>query len=192
MLMAIDWQAKQRAADVAGEPDKWCMIAVKPGKEQECCDSFRRQGVRCYWPNYHVFASMIRRAYRRPRRDYRAVIPGYLFSPLPHGTTFYAVMDLKEGMLHPVHTFSGDILVLDGEAILVLRKIEAGLNTPKPKASLHNFKTGEKVRFADDLLSRWPPGRVSRLADDGRIVVETEVMGRAVPFLVFPYQLERM
>jgi transcription antitermination factor NusG len=173
------------------EPDKWCMIATRPGKEAECADSFRRQGVRCYWPNYHVFPQRYRQV-RRPRRDYRAVIPGYLFSPLPRGVAFYQVMDLREGQLHPVHTFSGDILVLDGEAIMVLRKIEAGLNTPRPKASLHNFKTGEKVRFSDDTYSRWPPGRVSKLADDGRIVVETEIMGRTVPFLVFPYQLERL
>jgi transcription antitermination factor NusG len=175
------------------EPLKWCMIAVKPGKEQECCDSFRRAKVRCYWPNYHIFERrLIRRAARRPARDYRAVIPGYLFTPLPRSVAFYQVLDLKEGFLHSIHTFSGDVFSLDNEAIMVLRKIEAGLNTPKPKASLHNFKTGEKVRFADDLLSRWPPGKVARLADDGRIVVETEVMGRLVPFLVFPYQLERL
>ncbi len=196
MLMATERQSATLESSLdQAEPDKWAMIAVRPGKEADCADSFRQRGVRCFWPTYHVFEQSLRqrRPYRsRGRRDYRSVIPGYLFTPQPGTVMFAAVMDAHKGILHSVRTHSGDVLALDNEAIVVVRKIEAGLNTPKPRASLHNFKTGQKVRFIDDMHSRWPPGRIARLADDGRIVVETEVMGRLVPFLVFPHQLERM
>jgi hypothetical protein len=73
----------------------------------------------------------------------------------------------------------------------VIRSIEATMNTPKPRKSLHHFKTGDKVRFTDDLLNRWPPGRVAGSINDGRISVEVEVTGRIVPFQVFPHRIER-
>jgi hypothetical protein len=47
------------------------------------------------------------------------------------------------------------------------------------------------VRFVDDTLNRWPPGRVAGSINDGRISIEVEVMGRIVPFMVFPHQIER-
>jgi hypothetical protein len=64
------------------------------------------------------------------------------------------------------------------------------MNTPTPGKALHNFKSGDKVRFRDDLLNRWPPGRIAGALQDGRISVEIEVMGRLVPFHVFPHQIE--
>jgi transcription antitermination factor NusG len=173
-------------------PAEWSMIAVRTGKEPECCDRFRRSGVRCFWPNYYVFEyPSLSRRLRRSQRV-RAIIPGYLFIPLPHGNAFHHVVEANEGLLNTVRNYSGDVLVLKAADIEVIRNIETHMNTPKPKASLHNFKTGQKVRLTDDLLGRWPPGRVGRLADDGRIVVEVEVMGRTVPFMVLPHQIERL
>jgi len=190
MLMATEQTQTWHQTFV--EPEQWCMVGVRPGKEPECCDSFRRQGLRCYWPNYYVFGySKPRRAARRGQ-PYRSVMPGYLFMPLPATDLFWNVVERWSGVAHPIRSYSGDLLALHNEDIQVIRKIEAGLNTPVPRKSLHNFKTGDKVRFSDDLLTRWPPGRVARLADDGRIAVEVDLMGRSVPFLVWPHQIERM
>lgn len=177
----------------SAKSDKWCMIAVRPGKEPDCADSFRRNGVECYWPNYYTFETLLRgqRPFRRGRKEYRAVIPGYIFSPLPMTMAFERVMRLNEGLLHVVRKHSGDLLVMDYSAVEVIEKIEAGLNTPKPKASLHNFMVGQKVWFCDDLVNRWPPGLISRALEDGKIVVETEFMGRRVPIIVFPHQITR-
>src|SRR5271157_6565119 len=60
MLMATEQTQTWHQTFV--EPEQWCMVGVRPGKEPECCDSFRRQGLRCYWPNYYVFG------YSKPRR----------------------------------------------------------------------------------------------------------------------------
>jgi hypothetical protein len=56
---------------------------------------------------------------------------------------------------------------------------------------MHHFKTGHKVRFADDASHRWPPGKVAGLTSDGRLIVEVEVMGRVVPFHVYPHLVEK-
>lgn len=196
MLMAIEREypnmAALEAALTAPEPEEWCMIAMRPGKEPEFCDSFRRYGVRCFWPNYYRFDRQYARRQGRKGSLYGAIIPGYLFTPLPHTVAFHRVIESHEGSMHAVKTFSGNVLALKNAAIEVIRKIEATMNTPKPKASLHNFKLGQKVRFSDDTLSHWPPGIVGRLVDDGRIVVEVEVMGRLVPFQVMAHQIERI
>lgn len=190
MLMTIEQESgKQSWHTEFVEPKEWCMIAVRPGKEPESCDSFRRRKVRCYWPNYCTFEG---RLFRGRRDNYRSMIPGYLFSPFPLSQAFWDVVEAHVGVVGPVRTYSGDIMVIKNADIEVIRKIEAGQNTPMPGKSLHNYKTGQKVRFSDDLLSRWPPGRVAKLADDGRIVIDVEVMGRIVPFQVFPHQIEPM
>ena len=66
------------------------------------------------------------------------------------------------------------------------------MNTPTPGRTLHNFKGGDKVGFIDDNTQRWPPGRIGGFSNDGRITVEIGVMGRLVPFVVFPHQIKRV
>jgi transcription antitermination factor NusG len=173
--------------NMSGEPDKWCLITVPFNQQLDWCDNFRRFRLRCYCPNYINFG----RGLSRRKRGIQMLIPGYLFSPGFKEPAFWEVVKHGRGMVNVVRTFSGEILLVHNDDILVIRKIEAGLNTPTLGKSLHNFKTGEKVRFSDDLLGRWPSGKVAR-SDDGQIVVEVEVMGRAVPFTVYPHQIERM
>jgi transcription antitermination factor NusG len=104
--------------------------------------------------------------------------------------TLWDVMQRIVGVDNVVRNYSGDLAVFRSANIEVIRQIEAGLKTPKPGKSLHHFKTGDKVRFVDDLLNRWPPGKVAGSTNDGRITVEVRVMGRFVPFQVFPHQIE--
>lgn len=172
-------------------PDQWFMLLVRPGKEQEARDSFRRYGLRAYWPNYHSTSHWSPQRRERRRTDYRSVIPGYLFVPALPSSTFWNIIERNLGIVNVVRNYSGELAVLKNADIEVVRSIEASMNTPVPGKSLHNFKTGDKVRFADDTLNRWPPGRVAGSINDGRISIEVEVMGRIVPFMVFPHQIER-
>jgi transcription antitermination factor NusG len=103
---------------------------------------------------------------------------------------FWDVIERITDVVNVVRTYSGDLSMLRQSDIDTIRDIERGLNTPKLGKSLHHFKTGDKVRFTDDLLNRWPPGRVAGSINDGRISVEVEVMGRVVPFQVYPHQIE--
>ena len=158
-------------------PQQWCMLLVEPGKEQDARDSFHRYGVRAYWPNYNSF---FRPTLPLRERRRRSVIPGYLFVPAP---PIWDIVERIPGVLNAVLNYSGDPATLKDADIDVIRSIEAGMNTPIPSRTPHNLKAGDKVgrRFA----------RVSGSVGDGRIIVEVGVMGRHVPFQIFPHQIER-
>jgi len=56
---------------------------------------------------------------------------------------------------------------------------------------VQSIKTSEKVRLVDDDLHRWPPGKVARCGQEGRISIEVELMGRIAMVVVYPRQIER-
>ncbi|MGH6878782.1 MAG: transcription termination/antitermination protein NusG [Rhizomicrobium sp.] len=171
---------------------EWYMVVVRPNHEQQAADSFRRANVRAYWPNYEHFQTVRDRG-NKPRRIMvlSGIMPGYVFSPRSPMQDFGTLIERIVGVVKIVRTFSGDPLLLKESDIHTIRRIEAGLNTPSPAKSIHNFKTGEKVRFIDDLLGRWPPGRISKVARNGRISAEVELMGRKVTAIILPHQIER-
>jgi transcription antitermination factor NusG len=172
---------------------RWYMALARPNHEQEAADSFRRNNVRAYWPNYERMQTVRRRGDNRPelRLILTAIVPGYVFSPGSPLEDFENLIERISGIINVVRTFSGSPLMLDEPDIAIIRRIEAGLNTPEPARSVHTFKTGEKVRFIDDLVGRWPKGKIVKLARDGRISTETELMGRKVVVIAFPHQIER-
>ena len=173
----------------------WYMVLVRPNREQDAADSFRRNGVRAYWPNYQRWQTVRRpqNGNRPERRSFlTGILPGYIFTPGSSTEDLIMLIERVTGVLNVVRTFSGEPLHLAEADIAIIRKIEANLNTPEPAKSAHNFKTGEKVRFADDLVGRWPPGKICKLARDGRISVEVDMMGRKVIAIVFPHQIERV
>jgi transcription antitermination factor NusG len=196
MLMATELRSDRAGVLSQSEPDgpaEWSMIVVWSGRELETSNAFRRFGIRCYWPNYCRFGqTATKRRGRRRSGNYASLIPGYLFIPLPHTANFEEVAENCEGFIHTVLTYSGDIFKLKNQHIEAIRRIAKVENTPAPKPSLHNFKTGDKVRLVDDTFGHLPPGRVAGLADNGRIDVEIKLMERAVPFHVLAHQIERM
>jgi transcription antitermination factor NusG len=173
-------------------PQQWCMLLVTPGQEREARDSFHRYGVRAYWPNYHSFLRSTLPLRKRRRTEDRSVIPGYLFVPALPTEMIWDISLRIPGVLNAVLNFSGDMATFKDESIEVIRAIERGMHTPVPGKSLHNFKTGDKVRFVDDITQRWPPGKIAGATGDGRITVEVKAMGRIVPFQVFPHQVEKI
>lgn len=171
-------------------PD-WFMVVVRQGHELEAVDSMRRHDITAYFPNYEKLETTRRSFAGRPIRRLvrRGVVP-YVFTPVGNGE-FLNEKDRIVGVLDIVRTYSGAALILAGTDIAIIRRIETGLNTPKPEATDHDFKVGDKVRFSDDINRGWPPGRITKLAKDGRIIVEVALKGRVVPFTVFPFQIER-
>jgi transcription antitermination factor NusG len=183
---------KQMAAQVPPEPELWCMLWVRPGKEQDARDNFRNHGIRCYWPCFVPFIVRHGDRNRRPRNDPRAIIPGYLFVPLPATTKFWQVVELQSGIVTVVRSFAGELVHLRDKDIEVIRAIDSAMNTPTPGKSPHQFKTGDRVRFKDDVGSLLPHGHIAHSTGDGRVSVEVDVMGRLVPFVVYPHQIERI
>jgi transcription antitermination factor NusG len=172
-------------------PQQWCMLLVRPGKEQDARGAFCQYRMQAYWPNYQPFVRWSPNFRRRRRTDRRAVIPGYLFVVPDPIKTFWDVIQRNKGIVNAVLRFSGEVARLKDDDIAVIESIERGMNTPKPGKSLHSFKTGDKVRFKDDELHRWPAGKIAGSASDGRVIVEVEMMGCVVPIQVFPHQIAR-
>jgi transcription antitermination factor NusG len=178
------------------EPRIWRALTIRPSKEQLVADWLRRARIFAYWPNYTKRVPTASRGGGPQRQQHRlsAVIPGYLFmavglqSPDP-----WPIVDQTPGVIGFVRDERGNAAGLSNEDIDIIRLIEAGLNLPPPARVVHSFKTGDKVRFTDDLMCRWQAGRVTRLADDGRISVDTPgLLGRVVPIWVYPHQIEAM
>lgn len=207
MLMATDKGNLQQVHDAIHPPaptieetrqphpfQLWYMVLVRPSREQDAADSFRRNHIRAYWPNYeHMQTYRPRKNGGKPeqRMVLTAIVPGYVFSPGSPMEDFETLIERISGVINIVRTFSGKPLMLTQDHIHAIRQIEADQNTPQPAKTVHTYKTGQKVRFIDDLMSRIGAGRISKLAKDGRIGVEVDLMGRKVPFWVFPHQIER-
>lgn len=174
-------------------PDRY-LVMVRMNRELDAVDSFRRHSVPAYWPSYQELAPTQRVRGGHPVRRMRRVgiMPGYVFAAADHSFDMTLLLDRIVGAFDVVRTMSGNPLMIGDADIQIIRKIEIGLNAPSSEKVIHDLKKGEKVRFVDDLIGRWPPGRISKLAKDGRIGVEVELMGRKVEITVLPFQIERM
>lgn len=180
----------QEPAIQSGPAKNSLMWVVRSNREFEAVDSMRRQLVRAYWPSYERLVATKHRFENRPvRRLVRSGIIPYVFTP--EVDDIAGVVEQSVGVIDVVRTFSGSPLLLKETDIAIIRKIDVGMNTPKPEAAAHNFKIGEKVRFTDDIMAHWPPGTIIKLARDGRIIVDQALMGRKVPVTVFPFQIEK-
>lgn len=174
-------------------PDRY-LVSVRMNREMDSVDSFRRHQVRSYWPNYEELLPCRHVPGVRPVRRLRRVgiLPGYVFSEVDPSRDFTDLLDRIVGAFDVVRMASGHPLLIADEDIQIIRKIEIGLNTPKEKPTGYGeFKVGHKVRFVDDLMGRWPNGKIERLAREARISVQVELMGRKVSITVLPHQIER-
>lgn len=174
---------------VPDAPDRY-LVMVRTSRELDAVDSFRRNRIPAYWPSYEGLVPTRQRVNGHPvcRRRRIGIIPCYI---MPEAIPGALGLDAIVAAIDYVRTFDGSPLRIHDADIQIIRRIEVGLNTPKPGNAEHAFRVGEKVRFADDLMGRWPPGKIIKLAQEGRIIVEVDMMGRKLPITVFPHQIER-
>jgi len=174
-------------------PDRYVVIA-RMNHELNTVYSMRRRNISAYWPSFEKLVITRQRRNGTCVRQMRRIgmIPGYVFSPLDPKVDFEQFLMQIVGAIDIARTFSGNAWLIPDRDIRLIRKIEIGLNTPHPEGKVaHSFKRGHKVRFVDDLVGCWPPGVIEKLANDSRISVEVDVMGRKVPIWVLPHQIER-
>lgn len=172
---------------------EWCMVIARPGMEQEARDALRRRGVGAYWPNYQktVMVEDRRNGGRIRRSMLVPVVQGIIFSPAKFTDLFWNALDYAAGVVNVARKAFGDIIVLNDLDIVLIHKIEQGLNTPAATKAVHNFKIGEKIRLCSDELSAFGVGKIMKLLRDGRISIEVPAMGRAVRITVLPHQIRR-
>lgn len=202
MLMPIDIEKNNLEiylgqADIAAPvpetvPD-WVMVVVRPGMEQEARDGLRRRGVGAWWPNFsREIGAKDRQTGRRYKRSILAsVLPGIIFSPARLTGQFWSAIDHAPGVINIARRFNTDFILLCALDVVLIHKIEAGLNHALPsRASAHSYVSGEKVRFIDDEYRKLPGGVVLRCSRDGHVTVEVDLFGRMTAVDVLPQQIE--
>jgi len=178
-------------------PRIWAALQARPSKEQDAADWLKRANLFAYWPCYvdqvrHSHARGHGHGWRYGR--FRPVIPGYLFIAGREGSHAdpSSVIRQTPGVIGYMRDASGHPAFLGNDDIEIIRHIEAGMNLPLDPKTAHKFRVGDKVRFCDDLLGRWPPGVVERLADNGRLSIGVAMLGRIVSVIAHPHQIEAM
>lgn len=169
----------------------WYAVIVRSGREQDAADGFRRENVLAYWPNYErQLPTGMHAGARRHRVVFASIIPGMIFCPTADLDLFWNAIQRIAYVMNILRKDGGQPATLSNADIESIRQIEADENEPPKVTPVHTFKMGQKVRFADHLSITWPPGKIAKLAKDGRISVEVYLMGRMVPITVLPHQIE--
>lgn len=174
-------------------PRSWIALIAVAGREQKAADRLRENHVRAYWPNYCVSEAVGRQANGRsfcaPRL--RALIPGYIFIAVRRDgeINLSAVVEETPGIRGYMRNGMGEPAALTERDITKIRELEADQNKAPVKSHVHNFKTGQKVRFK--LIPEWR-GPIAAFCDDGRISVAVAMLGRIVPTKALPHQIEAM
>jgi transcription antitermination factor NusG len=185
---------KSNVIPIATEPTRgMMMIIVRPGQYQRARDSLRRRGVGAWWPNYPNDETYKDKqtGKRQTRCVLSAVMPGVILTPANYPKIFWDALDLAPGVVNVARMNGGGFLILDDLEVVLIHKIEAGLNSPPPIGQpVHSFKVGDKVRFVDDVMRRLPSGKVTKVVKSGHIMVEVNWLGRPTSFDVLPHQIE--
>lgn len=173
---------------------KWLALKTRSNKEQAAADWLRKDRFRVYWPNYIAVEGSGKLPNGRQGRApvLRAIIPGYLFFGVRDEQEFdvTAICENTPGIMGYMRDPRGGYATLGHPDIAKIRIIEAGQNLPPSKESVHRFHIGQRVRFTDDLIDRWPPGKIIALAKNGRITTGVRLLGQIVPITGLPHQIE--
>ncbi len=159
--------------------ERWYVVHTQPNGEGRADLNLRRQGFATYLPRY----ARRRRHARRQDVVRRPLFPRYLF----------VALDLARDRWRAIHsTFGVDRLVLAGEEPLpvpqgVVEEIRAreggdGLVTIGLPAGVG---PGSSVRLVDGIFAD-AKGVVERIADDRRVAILLELLGREVRVFVSP------
>jgi len=159
--------------------ERWYVVHTQPNGEGRADLNLRRQGFSTYLPRY----ARRRRHARRQEVVKRPLFPRYLF----------VALDLARDRWRAIHsTFGVDRLVLAGEEPLavpqgVVEQIRAregddGLVALGLPAGVG---PGSPVRLVDGIFAD-AKGVVERIADDRRVAILLELLGREVRVFVSP------
>jgi transcriptional antiterminator RfaH len=158
---------------------RWYVVHTQPNGEGRADLNLRRQGFATYLPRY----ARRRRHARRQEMVKRPLFPRYLFVGL----------DLARDRWRAVHsTFGVDRLVLAGEEPLPVpddvidairaREDDDGLVALGLPAGIG---PGSRVRLVDGIFAD-AKGVLERIADDRRVAILLELLGREVRVFVSP------
>jgi transcription antitermination factor NusG len=201
MLMAVDItkHLEQMLGEPVAKPEfplpasiDWCMILAQPGSERIGRDSLRRRGVAAWWPNFQ--REVLRKDPLTGKRYKRTilvpVLPGVILSPWRPSELFWKALDLSPGVNNVMRKFNTEVVMLTEIDVVLIHKIEQGLNKSAPPKGNHSYVVGDTVRMIDDDLRRFGSGRVAECHRDGKLRVDIDIFGRTTPCILASWQVE--
>lgn len=174
-------------------PRCWRALFAVSGREQKAADWLREWHIHAYWPNYCVMEVVGRNGNGRIVRGWRckALIPGFIFIAVRVGSAFNLgdLVGDTPGVVGYMRNGLGEPATITEHDITRIREIEGDHNRPTPAKHVHNFRTGQKVRFKVDPVLR---GKILAYCADGRISIEVEKLLGGATVKAWPHQLEAM
>lgn len=170
------------------EPRHWHVLVAIPQQERKAADWLKAARLSVYFPN-SVKQVCNRRGLRRSVLS--ALVPGYLFLAVRPGTDLNGIVERIPGLAGYLRDEASNPAVMREKALDKIRELEATHYVPETGKIAHAFKVGQRVRVMNDVYLGWR-GPILSLAQDGRISVEVNLLGRKVPVWVVPSQIERM
>jgi transcription antitermination factor NusG len=170
------------------EPRLWHVLMTQPQQERKAADWLRSAHHSVYFPN---FVEQVKSRKGLRRSIIRPIVIGYLFLAVRPGTDLNRVVERIPGLVGYLRDEASHAAVIREREILKIRELEATHFVPETGKIAHAFKIGQRVRLVDDVYLGWR-GPIIALAQDGRISVEVNLLGRKVPVWLVPSQIERM
>lgn len=156
---------------------QWYVVHTHPQGEKRAELNLQRQGFQAYFPRY----LRRRRHARRVDTVTRPLFPRYLFVALDLGKDRWRAIQSTFGVSHLVS--AGDTPLPISDAVVQeirAREGEDGFVTLGLPAGL---KSGSPVRLTDGVFAEYK-GVIDRIADDRRVAVLLELLGREVRVFV--------
>lgn len=168
------------------------MVLVRPGLEQEARDAFRRRGVGAWWPNFprEIGAKDRETGKRYKRTRWSGVLPGVVLCKARLDKAFWEALDVAPGAMNVVRKSNTDVVLLSDIDVVLIHKIEQGLNNAPLLRVDHSFAVGDKVRLIDDEYRSIPAGQIVACQQDGRVTAEFQMFGSLRHVELLPSQLE--
>lgn len=164
--------------DPVEEPDYsgfpwWYAMVVESNSEAKAANKLERLGINVYWPRY---SRVVRRRGSQSTRRFYTCIPGLLFVPVEFWEAVADREAVKDwaGIYHLLPQ-AGSVGRFSKAEIDRIREIEAVLNLPStavPASNGKEIKPGCIVRFRHSIMAWLGDGKVKRVDNSEKIVIE--------------------
>jgi hypothetical protein len=157
-------------------PDSWYVLRARTGLELEACRYLSLYSIAHYSPTYKI-----RRRFPNSngRLDTRALFPGYLFSWFDFDSRIERNTVLLSPFIIDLLRFNNGPAMIDNTELDRIKQLSS---SELPLFSWNKLILGSKARVM--VGKAWLEGVVSKIEGETHLVVNVEMLGRAVSVIV--------
>lgn len=172
------WQPE--GSEERGDFHRWFVLHVKPRTEKKVDGFLRLLNARFH---YLPLVKRVRKVQRRRVVTYVPVFPGYVFAFLDH--------DRRLRLLETGAVVQSIVVDYPRKLVHQLRQVERAGNAAADLTLVERFSVGDLVKVIAGPC-RGVEGRVKRVGNVTKLVLEIDMIGQAVEFTISPVDLEKI